>query len=107
MTKLNTEYLDLRDVRIAYRKYGNGPTLILLHGNSESKRIFSRYQLKHFTKYHTIAVDSRGHGQSQSNDEEYSINQYSDDVINLCKAKDIKSAYIIGCLLYTSPSPRD
>ena len=96
MTKLNTEYLDLRDVRIAYRKYGNGPTLILLHGNSESKRIFSRYQLKHFTKYHTIAVDSRGHGQSQSNDKEYSINQYSDDVINLCKAKDIKSAYIIG-----------
>jgi pimeloyl-ACP methyl ester carboxylesterase len=96
MARLATEYVDLKDVRIAYREHGNGPILLLLHGNSESKRIFTRYQSKHFSDYRTIAVDSRGHGQSRSNDDEYSIDQFSDDVVNLCKAKNIHTAYIIG-----------
>ena len=96
MAKLLTEYVDLSDVKLAFRQHGNGPTLILLHGNSESKKIFARYQTDYFKIYHTIAVDSRGHGESVSNDSEYSINQYSDDIIRLCEAKGIEQAYLIG-----------
>jgi phosphatidylglycerol lysyltransferase len=96
MGKLSTEYLDLGDARIAYREHGTGPTLILLHGNSESKGIFSKYQRVHFKMFRTIAIDSRGHGETISNDTQYSISQYSEDVIGLCRAKGLAQAVVIG-----------
>ena len=96
MEKLKTKYISLGDARIAYREHGSGPTLILLHGNSESKRAFSRYQKVHFNMFRTIAIDSRGHGETISNDTKYSIGQYSQDVIALCNAKGINQAYVIG-----------
>ena len=96
MGKLETKYISLGDARIAYREHGSGPILILLHGNSESKRAFSRYQKVHFNTFRTIAIDSRGHGETISNDTQYSIGQYSQDVIDLCNAKGINQAYVIG-----------
>lgn len=96
MNKLPTEFIELPDIHIAYTQYGSGQALLLLHGNSENKGIFKEYQTKHFSMFHAIALDSRGHGESKSTDEEYTINQYSDDVINFCKAKGIDEAYVIG-----------
>ena len=96
MNKLPTEYVDLPDIRIAYTQYGNGQVIVLLHGNSESKSIFTEYQTKHFHMFHTIALDSRGHGESKSIDDEYTIDQFSDDVINFCKAKGINQSFVIG-----------
>jgi len=96
MGRLPTEYADLGDLRMAFRRHGSGPVLLLLHGNSQSKRFFSRCQKKHFPMYTTIAVDSRGHGESRSEDPEYSIDQYSEDVIGFCRAKGISEARLIG-----------
>jgi phosphatidylglycerol lysyltransferase len=96
MLKLKTQYLDLDDIRIAYCEHGSGDTLILLHGNSESKHIFSRYQVEHFADFHTIALDSRGHGQSESHDDLLSIEQISHDVIRFCTVRGITRAGIIG-----------
>ena len=96
MNKPTTEYFDCGDARIAYKQNGSGPDLLLLHGNSESKRIFSKYQIKHFLDYHTYAIDSRCHGQSISIDNELSISAIADDIINFCKARSISEASIIG-----------
>ena len=96
MVKLPTQFQDLGDVRLAYREHGTGMALILLHGNSESKAIFSNYQRIHFSQFRTIAVDSRGHGETISNDSSYTIEQYSEDIIQLCRAKGITQAAVIG-----------
>jgi pimeloyl-ACP methyl ester carboxylesterase len=96
MAKLPTQYQDFGDVKLAYCEHGDGPALILLHGNSESKAIFSKYQQVLFKDFRTIAVDSRGHGETISNDTSYSIKQYSEDVIRLCHAKGITHAAVIG-----------
>jgi pimeloyl-ACP methyl ester carboxylesterase len=96
MPKLQTKFLDLSDIRIAYCENGSGTNLLLLHGNSGSKSIFKLYQDKYFSNFHTYALDSRGHGESISIDSKYSINQYSDDVIRFCENLGIKKAYIIG-----------
>ncbi|NMD31205.1 MAG: hypothetical protein GYA80_05775, partial [Chloroflexi bacterium] len=53
MNKLSTEYVDLGDIRIAYRQHGSGRALLLLHGNSGSKAMFKPYQLEHFPQFHT------------------------------------------------------
>ncbi len=96
MSKLPTHFQDLGDVQLAYCEHGAGPVLILLHGNSESKSIFSTYQQVHFKNYRTLAIDSRGHGETISNDASYSIEQYSQDVIRLCQAQGITRAGVIG-----------
>jgi non-heme chloroperoxidase len=93
---VETKYLELDNIKIAYCEYGAGHDLLLLHGNSENKSIFKKHQLKYFEKFHTFAIDSRGHGQSISEDNEYSINQYSDDVINFCEKLGINKTYVVG-----------
>jgi pimeloyl-ACP methyl ester carboxylesterase len=96
MGKRSTNFLDIGDAQIAYRESGSGPVLILLHGNSESKAIFAACQTVHFKDFHTFALDSRGHGETRSQDERYSIGGYADDVIAFCKAKGIDKACVIG-----------
>jgi len=96
MARWRTQFVDLPDATIAFREHGSGPPLILLHGNSESKRIFARYQRRHFTDLHTLALDSRGHGQSKSQTLNFSIGQYAEDVIAVCKRLAIEKANVIG-----------
>ncbi len=96
MNNLPTEFEKLDDIRIAFCQYGSGPNLLLLHGNSLNNRIFRQYQLNYFSMFHTYALDSRGHGQSLSDDDELSIDQISRDVILFCQARGIKQAYVIG-----------
>jgi pimeloyl-ACP methyl ester carboxylesterase len=96
MKKLETKTLELPDIKIAYCEYGKGPNLILLHGNSESKSIFKQYQTVFFKDFHTYAIDSRGHGQSVSDDQEYSIEQYSQDIMRFCSELGIEKPYTIG-----------
>ena len=93
---MKTNYLQLDTIKTAYTEFGSGPNLILLHGNSENKNIFKKHQLHYFKNFHTYAIDSRGHGQSISEDNEYSIKQYSEDVVNFCKKMGINKTYVIG-----------
>lgn len=96
MPSLPTQYIDLADIRVAYCETGSGETLIFLHGNSESKRIFAHYQDHEFADFHTIALDSRGHGQSRSHDLSLSIPQMSQDVIDFCAARGIVKTHLVG-----------
>lgn len=96
MSKLHTEYLQLPDIKVAYKEYGKGKALILLHGNSQSKELFPKYQTEYFNMFHTIAIDSRGHGESSSGDINLSIEQFSKDIIRFCEVKNINNAYVIG-----------
>ena len=96
MTDLPTKYIELPELRMAYCENGSGPNLLLLHGNSESKKLFRWYQQELFTDYHTYALDSRGHGQSRSVDTEYTIPQYCQDVIHFCQEKGIRKTHLVG-----------
>jgi pimeloyl-ACP methyl ester carboxylesterase len=90
------KYLELSDIKISYSEAGCGEVLLLLHGNSESKAIFRKYQSRYFSDFHTFALDSRGHGKSVSEDDEYTIEKYSEDVIAFCEKLGIAKASVIG-----------
>jgi len=96
MRAMKTEYLDLPDIRIAYRQHGSGKPMLLLHGNSSNKAIFWKYQLKYFPEFHSFALDSRGHGQSQSSEEHLTYELISRDVIAFCHAADLSGVHVIG-----------
>jgi len=96
MASLKIERLKLDDIQMAYSQCGEGSNLLLLHGNSGSKKFFKQYQLDYFSTYHTFALDSRGHGHSRSKDYTLSYEQQSLDVLNFCKAKGITKTAVIG-----------
>jgi len=93
---MKTKYIQLSTAKIAYTEYGSGPNLVLLHGNSQNKSIFRKHQLLFFKGFHTYAIDSRGHGGSVSENGEYSIKLFADDVIEFCEKLGIKETYVIG-----------
>ncbi len=93
---LKTQIIQCKDVNIAYTENGEGNVMLLLHGNSENKEIFKKYQTEYFRDFHTFALDSRAHGQSSWNGENLSIEQMSNDVIEFCRLKNIPKASVIG-----------
>ncbi len=93
---MKTQWCGVNGARIAYTEAGSGPALLLLHGNSASKGQFRTYQTRHFADFRTIAVDSRAHGQTVSDDRELSFRVFADDVIALCGQLGITRAGVIG-----------
>jgi pimeloyl-ACP methyl ester carboxylesterase len=73
-------HLKTNGIRLNYEKSGNGPALILLHGNSETHHIFDNAAISlahHFTVY---AIDTRGHGES-SPVREFHYDDMADDIV--------------------------
>ncbi|MDR0909053.1 MAG: alpha/beta hydrolase [Spirochaetaceae bacterium] len=95
---MTTLSLPTRHITIAYRECGEGRPLILLHGNSENKSIFTAWQDTYFRDFHSYALDSRCHGQSRSElaDSALTIEMMADDVIAFCEALGIIQAFVVG-----------
>ncbi len=57
--------ITVNHVQIHYEKSGEGPPILLLHGNGESGQIFDQIVPKLSREHTVFALDSRGHGCSQ------------------------------------------
>jgi len=96
MPPLPTRFLPLPSLRLAYCEHGSGPPLLLLHGNSGSKAAFHQYQTAFFPDFHTFALDSRGHGQSVSQDARLEYCQLAQDVIEFTEALALAPCAVVG-----------
>ncbi|MCH5320352.1 MAG: alpha/beta hydrolase [Eubacterium sp.] len=85
----------VNNVNINYEVYGNGAPIILLHGNSESHKIFDKLIERLKTDYKVYAIDSRCHGESE-NTEKISYELMADDVIEFTKSLEIEKPIFYG-----------
>lgn len=88
-------YLSVNGIDLWYEKAGSGPAVVLLHGNTESSKIFGvlTEQLKHrFTVY---AIDSRCHGKSTKTDE-ISYELMADDVAAFIEELRLEQPVLYG-----------
>ncbi len=84
------------NISLNYAEKGEGDILILLHGNSESNKIF-KDQIDYFSsKYRVIAIDTRGHGNSPRGNAPFTLGQFAEDLNNFFTEHDIKKANILG-----------
>ena len=84
------------EIKLHYTESGSGFPLILLHGNSESGKVF-KHQIDYFAKqYRVIAVDTRGHGQSPRGTKPFTIRQFADDLNDFMDEMNIDQAHILG-----------
>lgn len=84
------------DVRLHFRAEGAGEALILLHGNGEDLHYFERQIAFFSSKYHTIALDTRGHGRSPRGVAPFTIRQFAEDLRAFMDENDIPRAHLLG-----------
>ena len=89
----------------------NGPTLLLCHGVTSRRDGFLRVIDELVGDYRIITMDQRGHGFSGHTTGAYDRFDHARDIRfvmeNVSKMPTVVWGHSMGCLLYTSPSPRD
>lgn len=83
-------------ITLHYETAGTGPPLLFIHGLGSSSRDWER-QIAAFARRHrVIAVDLRGHGQSDKPPGPYSITLFASDITALLIALNATPAHIVG-----------
>lgn len=84
-------------VVLAYDDTGRGhPPLVFVHGAACNRRFWDR-QLPRFSSAHrVIAVDLRGHGESDAPSERYMVRLFTDDLASTCTQLGLESPVVIG-----------
>ncbi|HET7488472.1 MAG TPA: alpha/beta hydrolase [Acidimicrobiales bacterium] len=84
-------------VNLAYEDAGTGePALVFLHPWSGDRSFFAP-QVEHFGGGHRcLAVDFRGHGESDSPELGYAMGELADDVAWLCGQVGVDRAVVVG-----------
>lgn len=85
-------------VRLGYAERGSriGPAVLMLHGYTDSWFSFSRVLPLLSKDIRVLAVDQRGHGESERPASGYSIDHLATDAVQLMDALHIPSATIVG-----------
>jgi len=82
---------------LSYIEKGAGDNyLILIHGNSSSSVFFSPFLDRISTKYHVIAPDLRGFGDSSYKSKITTLKEFADDINLLMNELEIKKAAVLG-----------
>lgn len=89
-------WVEVNKIKLYYEVYGQGESLLLLHGNSQSINAFS-HQIPELSKYYkVIAIDSRGQGRSTEDGLTYSYDLFAEDINSLLDYLKIDSVNIVG-----------
>ena len=84
-------------VRLAYAETGSGaPPLLFVHAWSADRTTFAP-QLEHFGRSHrAVAVDLRGHGDSDKPEEPYTAELFADDLAWLAGELGLERPVVVG-----------
>jgi pimeloyl-ACP methyl ester carboxylesterase len=91
--------LELRGLTIRCRDWGNaGATpLVLVHGLSSSSAAWQRVAEHFATRFHVVALDQRGHGDSSWGEADgYSTDEYVADLEAFVDALDLERFVLVG-----------
>lgn len=84
------------DAELSYISAGRGRAIVLIHGWSQSAEQF-KYQLLAFAeRYRVVAIDLRGHGESEKVSYGYRISRLSKDIQELIGALQLEKPHLLG-----------
>ncbi len=85
-------------MRLSYQDDGAGPVVLLLHGFPLDRSMWEHQRQALRRSYRVIAPDLRGHGQSDSPDGIYPVDEMADDVVELLDTLKISEPIVVGGL---------
>ena len=75
---------------------GDGPPLLLLHGNGEDGGYFV-HQTEYFSRHYTVyALDTRGHGQSPRGAGPFTMARFAQDLLDFMDEQKLERAHLLG-----------
>lgn len=87
---------NINGIKMYYEDKGQGPAFVFIHGLGESARSW-HFQTDFFSKsFRTIAMDLRGHAQTENGDTTITLDLFASDVIGLLDHLGIEKAHFIG-----------
>lgn len=95
---MDIRVLDRQGTKLAFLDTGgSGETILFVHGWCCDMSFFQP-QVKHFASagYRVLAIDLRGHGESDAPQGSYAVNAFFDDVAWLVREVGVEKAVIVG-----------
>ncbi len=84
-------------VALAYDDAGSGyPPLVFLHGAAGNRRCWHQQVPRFSSAHRVVAVDLRGHGESDAPSERYTVRLFAEDLASTCMQLGIESPVVIG-----------
>ena len=91
--------IQVNDIDLHYESVGKGEPLLLIHGLGSRIQDWEN-QIAYFAeRYRVVALDLRGHGDSDKPPGPYSSKLFADDIAKLIRSLDIGSAHVVGLSL--------
>lgn len=90
------EYADIQGLRIAYRRQGQGETLVLLHGGLADGRSWRRQLGAFADEYDVVAWDAPGCGGSDDPPATFTMADYADHLAAFVRALDLQRPHVLG-----------
>ena len=88
--------IQLEDFRMHYEEKGDGEPLVLLHGNGEDLGYFAG-QMEYFREtYRVIALDTRGHGESERGTAPFTLEQSGRDLYDCLRKMETGPVHLLG-----------
>lgn len=94
---LPVKYLTRNGVRIAYVEKGSGDkSMLLVHGMLGSHHSMLHMVHHYAEKYRVVAIDMRGHGESDKPKTTYDMKAFSDDLVQVCRELRLNKPVCVG-----------
>ena len=92
----NLLFTNINGLSIAYRRAGNGPALILLHGFTQDSRVWKQQLIGLSDIFTVIAWDAPGAGKSADPSENFNMNNWAESLAGFLNSIGVKQAHILG-----------
>ena len=102
-TTAKTEHVQVGDINIAYKRFGQGKPVLFISGTSQTKDAWEPTLLSELaaTNHTVIVFDNRGIGETTVGTKPFSIEQFANDTAGLLDALQIEKADVLGVSLGT------
>src|SRR5215213_3628006 len=93
-----TEHVQVGDINIAYKQFGQGKPILLISGIGQTKEGWDPSLLSNLaaTNHTVIVFDNRGIGETTVGTKPFSIEQFANDTAGLLDALHIEKADVLG-----------
>lgn len=108
-------YLGINGLRLHYLQWGDGghQPMVLLHGFMAHAHVWDDFAARFSDRYYVLALDQRGHGESQwSKEAAYTIDDHFADITDFIESLGLQSVILVGhsmggrnALFYTACAP--
>lgn len=90
------KYISANGLEVFYREFGEGKPLILLHGATDTHKLWKPFTPQFSESFRVITPDSRGHGRTLNPSQELSYQTLADDLAGFIQALDLEKPFIFG-----------